>query len=632
MANLALPELFKSINDDLGGSLKPMESKDNVVGRDTELTDLSIIMNRKTTQVALLLAPAGTGKSALAGSWMNQQEEKGNYLEMFQLEIGLMGGDNQNLLMKRMSTLLQRLKEYKDELLKVKPDAELVLFIDEVHKVVTVFGENTKIGGDLLKESLARAEEFVKVITATTPDEYNSYIAQDKPLARRFKNISFTEVTPPLTFTILKDWLQRYSSDKEDLTRMVSDRILKKIIYSNRIYREGFYEPAKSIDVLDSLIATSSTTGKPVDDKTLAHVFKAQYRVDLDFNVDTVAVMDNIKRRVKGQPLAMNALKLMVEEVAFQLYETRKRPRSTMLFPGTTGTGKTETVKALCEGITGDEKNLVIISMTDYSDNDSEVRFRKVLGEALRENPSAVVLLDELEKASKPVRNVLLPVLDEGMVTYHDEGADGRLVMHPVSLKNSIIIATTNAGAESLNKLYQYDINKYSGEEMTERMMQTSRNVEKSVVKALGANDFSPEFIARFDGIVPFLTLNEETLLRIARKQLDDLLRQIYQTKGILVSLPPDKDWSEAGTKHVIDAISAYVVIERMDDETDAGKNGAREIAKIIKREILGPIITAIFEHKGCTKFNLETNGLTRFEKPTMAQKRGLIRVIPVQD
>ena len=1005
MANVGLPELFEEINQGLGGALKPMDSKDNVVGREKDLADLSIIMRRRETQVALLLAPAGTGKTALTGSWMNKQEAKGKYIEMYELKVGLLGGDDDGggSLKRRMNTLLSELKRYKDELVKVKPDAELVLFIDEVHTVITIFGEATKIGGDLLKDSLARAEEFVKIITATTPEEYNSYIAQDKPLARRFKTIRLQEVTPKVTFQILKNWLERYSEEGEDLPSRVSDSILKSIIIANRTYREGFFEPAKSIDALASLIATSDETGEPIDYKMLARVFKTQYTVDLDFSVDPQKVLENVKKRVLGQPLAMEMVQSTIEEIAFGLYEGAKRPRATMIFPGTTGTGKsisndelipiytkdgeldykrhgdlkvgdyvynrlgkpvkvtgvypqglqreyrvtlrngasvicndehlwtykhgggnggkqwkttelknliekgisridktgrtvhkfkvptneaiqskpidyqthpylvgtfigngclrekalglssddkfvdnkvrellsspqciykksgytvyfrlpedsdkdssflnyqtkdvfghlpeiyqkksheksipsiykqgsidqrwdlihglfdtdgsidksgtrykirydttspqlaedikevlaslgfmstiasyqrdsregtqnreyvvrvkaqnkdkhlffstprkkdialeaqklvktrekkfdaigiesvedlgtesemqcimvddpehlycvtkdfivthnTELAKALCEGITGDEKNMVVISMTDYSDDNSEVRFRQTLGEAVSENMSAVVLLDELEKASKAVRNVLLPVLDEGHVEYHREGADGRMVLQEVSLKNTIIIATTNAGADMLNTMYQYNDEKFLGEEADDKMIQKSRQITKTVVEALGATGMSPEFITRFDNMVPFLTLDKETLIRIARRQLEDLLHTIYTKKGIRVTLPPDKDWSASGTQIVSDAISMYIVIERMSDETDAGKNGAREIRKVIKSEILSRIIRTYFEYPNIKEFELDTNGQTRFEITDSASQEGLIRVYPKKE
>lgn len=1003
MANMALPDLFNEINKDLGYALKPMESKDNVVGRENELIDLSIIMRRRETQVALLLAPAGTGKTALVGSWKNKKEASRDYVEVFQLEIGLLGGGD--ILKRRMSTLLPKMKQYKDKLQEVKPNADVVLFIDEIHKVISTFGESTKIGGDLLKESLARAEEYVKVITATTPEEYNSYIAQDKPLARRFKTVRIQEVTPKVTLMILKNWLKTHSEPGEDLTSRVSESILKSIIIANRDYREGYYEPAKSIDVLTSLIARSDELGRNIDYSLLAEVFKKEYTIDLEFNVDPKKVMDTIKGRVLGQPLAIEMIQSTVEEIAFGLYEGAKRPRSTMIFPGTTGSGKsvdnnelvpiytkegkldykrhgdlkigdyvynrlgkpvritgvypqgkkrayrvtfrngasvvcndehlwtykhssgngsqhwkttelknlvdkgisrvdkrgrtihkfkvptneaiesepinyqthpylvgafigngslmndtlvlssndkfvdnkigkilespellynkhsydvifrlpknkrhglnhnrmnyhvkdifehlpeiyqkksheksipsiykqgsieqrwdliqglfdtdgsisksgtryrlrydttspqlaedikevlaslgfmstitshqrdtregiqhceytvivksgnkdkylffstpkkkdvafeaqnlvkkrekqfdaigiervedlgtesemqcimvddlehlycvtkdfivthnTEMAKALCEGITGDEKNLVVLSMTDYSDDNSEVRFRQVLGEAVGNNMSAVVLLDELEKASRAVRNVLLPVLDEGTVEYHREGADGRNVLQHVSLKNTIIIATSNAGAEALSVMNRYNEDEYTGEEATDEMIQKSRDISKTVTEALGAHGMSPEFIARFDNMVPFLTLHRKTLIRIARKQLEDMLHMLYTKKHIRVTLPPDKDWSKSGTKIVSDAISMYIVIERMSDETDAGKNGAREIRKVIKSEILSRIIRAYFEYPNVKEFELHTNGQTRFEVTDSASKEGLIRVRPKEE
>ena len=157
---------------------------------------------------------------------------------------------------------------------------------------------------------------------------------------------------------------------------------------------------------------------------------------------------------------------------------------------------------------------------------------------------SAVVLLDELEKASRAVRNVLLPVLDEGTVEYHREGADGRNVLQHVSLKNTIIIATSNAGAEALSVMNRYNEDEYTGEEATDEMIQKSRDISKTVTEALGAHGMSPEFIARFDNMVPFLTLHRKTLIRIARKQLEDMLHMLYTKKHIRVTLPPDKDLS----------------------------------------------------------------------------------------
>ena len=631
MQNVLCPELFEEINKELGYSLKPLKSKDDVDGREEELADLSITMKRRTNRVGLLIGEAGTGKSALAGAWKNEQERNGRYIEMFELKIGLMAGDGNNKLALRMNTLLERMKQYKDELLKQRPDAKLVLFIDEVHMVVSIFGHGSKIGGDLLKDSLARAEEFVDIITATTPDEFNSYIRQDKPLARRFKPLHLNEVSPTLTFKILRSWLKRYSTEDSNISEMVSNDMLKDIIYYNKLYREGFHEPAKSIDVLDSLIATAEELDEPVSKKLLSRVFRHNYDVDLEFNVDVDNAMEIMRNDVLGQPLAMEEYQVIIETVAFDFGRSKNRPRASILLAGTTGTGKTQSAKAFTKGIYGSDDLLQIIPMTDYSSPDSEALFRKTIGDKISFNPRSVILLDELEKAHLSVIRVLLPILDEGIVTYHDEGADGRLVEHKVSLKNSIIIATSNAGAEAFNDMKRYDNNDYTGDKATDAMIKNSREIENVVIDGLQGKKMPPEFLQRFDGIVPFLSLENETLLRIARRSLKELCEGLYDEKGIHVKLPPKLDYSEAGMPDATneDAISMYIVYERMTDDTDAGKNGARMISKIITKDILSRIIRTVREHSHARVYHLRTDGNCRFERNDSAQHEGMIRVQP---
>ena len=152
-----LTQVFDEINEKLGGALRPLKSNSKVAGRDKELKDLNIIMNRRDTPVALLLAPAGAGKTALVGAMINEREAYFHkHVEVFELKVGLMASEGQQVLMTRMNTLLDNLKLYQDELQKIHPDGEVILFIDEVHTIVTIFGAGTKIGGDLLKVLHAR--------------------------------------------------------------------------------------------------------------------------------------------------------------------------------------------------------------------------------------------------------------------------------------------------------------------------------------------------------------------------------------------------------------------------------------------------------------------------------------------
>ena len=277
MQNILYPELFEKINKEFGYSLKPLKSKNDVKGREEELSTLSVTVKDCTNKIGLLVGGAGMGKSTLVKAWKNEQERNGQYIEIFELKIGLMTRNNNSDFVLLMNTLFERMKQYKNELLKQKSNAKLVLFIDEVHMVVSIFGHGSKVEKDLLKDSLVHAKEYVDIITATTPDEFNSYIRQDETLSHLFKPLYLNELTPTITNQILRSWLKRYSTNDNNISEMVSNDMLKDIIYYNKLYREGFHEPAKSIDVLDSLIATAEELDKPVSKKLLNHVLRYNY-------------------------------------------------------------------------------------------------------------------------------------------------------------------------------------------------------------------------------------------------------------------------------------------------------------------------------------------------------------------
>lgn len=784
-----LKQVFDETNEKLGGALRPLKSNSKVVGRDKELKELNYIMNRRDTPVALLLAPAGAGKTALVGAMINEREKYFHkHVEVFELKIGLMASEGQQVLMTRMNTLLDNLKLYQDELQKIHPDGEVILFIDEVHTIVTIFGTGTKIGGDLLKDSLARAEEFIKVIAATTNDEFDRYIASDKPLARRFKPISLQEVDKNVTFDILRGWLKSKSVKGEDLNAIVDDETLKYIITNNAAYRPDQHEPAKSIDTLATIHSMHIVDGDPIDKKLVEKAFRTQYDVRLDFSVDAERVFNHIASRVKGQPLALWNMKTMVRNLSFDLEPNTDTPRATALFPGTTGTGKsvyhdtdilsirdgvtkyrkhgdlvvgdyvfnrkgqpvkvvgvypqgmqraykvtfrngasvicndehlwtyqdlsqdgsenwkttelknimhediqkirvpkfekltsiedidtpvisdedtfiqsiedlgydlpmqcimvddpehlycvtrdfivthnTETTKALAEALYGSEDAIVRMDMVDYGADNMDGRFRRILGRAVSHKPSSIVLLDELEKAHPDVLNVLLPILDEGHLKYTDLGADGYEAEYNVSFKNTIIIATSNAAADALSEMDKYANVKITGQEMTEEFEEYSRNIEDQIIKALQSFQLRPEFIQRFKSIVPFASLSEATLVDITQTMILKKLAKFRDVKGYEIKIPPNKDWSDRDFLHVTDAVTMYVVFERMNTE-DANRSGARRIKNIIDKEVVGTIIEGIYENPNFTKFNLRTDGNCTFENPNHAQSKGRLILEP---
>lgn len=622
-------EVFEMVNKELGYAIEVMGRKKGLVGRHDELRELSVIMERRDTPVALLLAPAGAGKTALVGEWSNRRENMtGKKVVMLELKVGMLASEGADILITRMNTMMEKLKLYQDALQREDPRYEVILFIDEVHTVITVFGTGTKIGGDLLKTALGRAEEYIKVIAATTNDEYNRYIASDKPLARRFKTLSLLELNSKETFEVLRGWLKSKSSGNEDLNEVVSDEVLRFIIESNRQYRPDFHEPAKSIDTIATMESMHRVDNVPFDKNLVIRAFKTQYDVRLDFSVDAERIYNMAKERIKGQPLALFTVRKLIQRLSFRLDDTTQRPLATAMFAGTTGTGKSELTKILAEGVYGDTGALINISMTDYSTPDADERFRRVIGQAVSQRPSAVILLDELEKASKEVLAVLLPILDEGLVTYVGKGADGYETEFKASLKNTIIIATSNAGADAFNELHKYANVEMHGEELTKEMEENARIVEASIIEALGSSNLKPEFLQRFSVIVPFSTLSEKTLTEIAQMMLISLLRQIKDVKGYEIRIPPNKRWADYPDVF-IDEISMFVVFERMNTE-NANESGARRIRSIIQRDVLGAILDAIYENPHHTKFNLMTDGKARFQNPDDASPRGSIIVKPM--
>src|SRR5699024_4021278 len=457
-----IDKVFDEINRELGGALGYLKSKDNVVGRDNEILDLQGVLARRVTPVAALIADAGVGKTALVEFLKHLLEQKsGKRVYMLQLKVGIMASDGQDILLERMNTLLDKLKRFQNTVKKHEPESDVVLFIDEVHMVVSIFGKGSKIGGDLLKETLARAEDFISVVTATTPDEYQAYIAGDKALRRRFKPVRIPELSPSQTLGVLKNWLKQNSKPDENLYKDVPVYNLMRIINANRTYRADEAEPAKSIDVLASLIARRDVRGEKIDDKLLGDVFNTEYNINLNFDVDPFKAMDSISKRVLGQPLALYTIENDILRLAFRADDKLKRPRASYMFAGTTGTGKTELAKSIAEAIFGDDHLLMNFSMTKYASEGSNEMFLREVSKAVSNNLSAVLLLDEIEKAHTDIRNSLLPMLDEGMLTYTDYGVDGSELIYDVSLKNTIIILTSNAGSNAMANINRFNDNDF---------------------------------------------------------------------------------------------------------------------------------------------------------------------------
>lgn len=334
---------FNKYNSMCGNAfVRLKEQKHDIQGRDKESAMLVRIMERPLTPIASLIGPAGVGKSALVEDFVKRvgrgeiQSLPGREYFVVSLRIGnlkTLGNDKLQAVMSNMLDEMSKLEKIAQEVLQNKK-IRLILFIDEFHMLVTIFGPGTKIGGDLMKDVLARAS--VKVITATTRKEFDSTIAVDEPFKERFKEIELNELPTHVVLDICKNWWQ---SNVPKLP-MPNDQLIMKVLNANKAFRAQQAEPRKSLDIMEDLVASMLVTQRPVTEDIIDEIFKDRFHINLNLDFDADGIFANVKKRVKGQALALYELQRALRAVAFQLDKNPNKPIMTLLLTGSTGTGK----------------------------------------------------------------------------------------------------------------------------------------------------------------------------------------------------------------------------------------------------------------------------------------------------
>lgn len=492
---------------------------DPLIGRDFEVERTIQILCRRRKNNPMLVGEAGVGKTAIAEglAWRITQGTVPEILkdaEVFSLDMGaLLAGT------KYRGDFEQRLKAVM-KCLKDKPSS--VLFIDEIH---TLIGAGAASGGtmdasNLLKPALSSGQ--LKCIGATTFNEYRSIFEKDAALSRRFQKIDVVEPTVAETVEILKGLKSRFE-EHHGVKYAVS--ALQAAAELSARYINDRHLPDKAIDVIDEAGAAQrvlvASKRKKVISKTEVEEIVAKIA-----RIPPASVSNNdrsklqtlerdLKSVVFGQDKALDVLASAVKMARSGLGKVDK-PIGSFLFSGPTGVGKTEAAKQLAY-ILGIE--LIRFDMSEYMERHAVSRLigappgyvgfdqGGLLTEAVTKKPHCVLLLDEIEKAHPDIFNVLLQVMDHGTLTDNN----GR----KADFRNVIIIMTTNAGAETMNKATIGFTNpREVGDEMAD-------------LKRL----FSPEFRNRLDAQVSFKPLDENIILRVVDKFLLELETQLAEKK-----------------------------------------------------------------------------------------------------
>lgn len=601
-------DLFNNYNNSIGGALGILkEQPQDIQGRDREIEMLYRILERPKTPIAILIGHAGVGKTALVEEFAKQLNSRNyktnlkyNYM-LLSLRLGMLGSIGASRLQSTLATILDTLKNFEtlaQEALKDE-NLRLVLFIDEIHMSVTIFGPGTKIGGDVMKDVLARSP--LRVVCATTRREYDSTIATDQPFAQRFKQIEMNELDKPIVEKICLNWWAKVAPELPP----IDIGMIRKIIDANAVYRSDSAEPRKTLDILEDLVSYSRIYGKRPDSHTINKIFKERYSINLSFSVSADHVADEIDRRIKGQEYARYILRRAFRAMIFQLDPTSNKPLGTYLFTGPTGVGKSETVKAIAAALYPGEKVLLNINMPDYKTADHDAGFRKRLGETVRHTPNSIVLLDELEKADTTILDSLLAILDEGIVTFETENREGNVEVNQVSLRNTIVIATTNAGSDVFENDAKYSQRNISDDDDLNRS-EVSRLIA-AVRSNLIAKNFKPELLGRFSRIIPYRGLSESEYLAIAESKIESLVKSFRDMRDIELVLNEPRQWPEDTYNYFTTDVALDITFIRAQiQSTKTG--GARKIHREIEDNLKDEIIDEIINHPTCRRFKIEVN------------------------
>ena len=537
------------------GQLEP------VVGRDQEISRMIQVLSRKTKNNPVLVGDAGVGKTALALG-LAQRVASGQVphelAKMRVLELDLMNvvagtrfrGDFEE----RMNNIIDDIEK----------DGKVILFIDELH---TIMGsgsgiDSTMDAANILKPALARGT--LRTIGATTQEEYQKHIEKDAALSRRFAKISIEEPSVADSIAILKGLKENYEAHhKVTITDQAIETAVK---YAHR-YLTSKHLPDSAIDLLDEASATVRNNGpqshaqedlSPADRAIIAGQFNklsrliekenqpllSNLRVEETDILTTLSRLSGIPvqkltqtdakkylhleeelhKRVIGQDEAISAISRAIRRNQSGI-RANKRPIGSFMFLGPTGVGKTELAKALAETLFDDESALIRFDMSEYMEKFAASRLNGAppgyvgyeeggeLTEKVRNRPYSVLLFDEVEKAHPDIFNVLLQVLDDGVLT----DSKGR----KIDFSNTIIIMTSNLGATSLRD------DKTVGFGARDIRLDHA-NMEKRMLEEL-KKAYRPEFINRIDEKVVFHSLSADHMQEVVKVMIKPLVASLAE-------------------------------------------------------------------------------------------------------
>lgn len=543
----------------------------NIVDREKEILEIEQILTKSNENNVIIVGEEGVGKHTIVDAFAKKiYLGKTNVHLMYRRILQL----NMEKILTEFIDQKQRENFLENLLFEASQAKNIILFIDNFDKYVS--SENERVNLTTSFEKYAKTE-LIQIIGITTPFAYQQYIFQNEKINRIFNKVDVYEVGNKEAENILLDAVFFF---EEHYKVFIPYETVKEVIEKSQFYLTYIPFPEKAVDLLDS--ACAFVKQKYVTPKIINQVLTKKTHIPTTITKQMKEKLLNLETLLFSQIIqqneAINKLSSALRR-SFLLIGKRKKPLASFLFLGSTGVGKTETAKTVANVFFNDLSNSNVqtpnwgVSTTDskyllrfdMSEFQSKYDIPKLIGDnnspgfltkAIREQGYGVLLLDEIEKANKDLINIFLTIIDEG---YFIDGVGKK-----VDCKNLIIIATSNAGSDFL---YSTDLT---------NLTDFNRIFFDYLIKK---RLFTPEFLNRFDGVIAFQPLNQQSINILAKKMIDRIAIDIFKLYKVKI-------------------IVSEKTLEEVSQKGYNPSFGARNLERTIRDEIEDKVAKIILEDK----------------------------------